>query len=79
MDAQTSTTHITAVPAGRDRDGNPLTGRHDYEADSRREDWGDNCTRIFVRRPDLDVANSKWGPAFAPAVVLTDSIQAVTA
>lgn len=68
---ETSTTTITAVPCGKDRDGQPLKARQ-YVVDHRREDWGDGRTRIFVRRPDLDARPGQG--CFAPEVVRTDSI-----
>src|SRR5690606_41123787 len=64
-------TTITARPAGRDRHGNPIR-TYRYVVDERREDWGDNRTRIFVRRPDLDARSGQQ--CFVPEVVLTDSI-----
>lgn len=82
MEGTSNTSTITAIPCGRDRHGNPITRRNTYEVDARREDWGDNRTRIFVRRRDLD--RDRWGnratrPSFAPEVVRTDSIQAASA
>jgi hypothetical protein len=64
-------TTITAVPCGKDRHGQPLKPRQ-YVVDERREDWGDNRTRVFVRRPDLDARPGQ--ECFAPEVVRTDSI-----
>ncbi|MDO2394743.1 hypothetical protein [Mycobacterium avium] len=65
------TTTITAAPCGRDRHGNPLAPRR-YVVDARREDWGDGRTRVFERRPDLEVGDGTL--RFAPVVVRTDSI-----
>lgn len=72
MTTNHTTTTITAIPAGRDRHGAPLTRRNTYEADASREEWGHNRTRIFVRRPDLDARPGQQ--QFAPVVVLSDSI-----
>lgn len=67
-----ATTTITAVPCGRDRHGEPLAARR-YVVDARREDWGDGRTRVFERRPDLEVGDGTL--RFAPVVVRTDSIR----
>lgn len=68
-----TTTTITATPCGKNRHGNPITRVNTYVVDERREDWGDNRTRIFVRRPDLDARPGQQ--CFAPEVVRTDSIK----
>lgn len=75
-DTKTTST-ITAVPCGKDRQGNPIVRRNIYVVDERREDWGDNRTRIFVERPDLSPGPGQQ--RFAPEVVRTDSLRAVSA
>lgn len=67
----TTTTTITAAPCGKDRHGQPLKPRS-FVVDERREDWGDNRTRVFVRTPYLDAYPGQ--DCFAPEVVRTDSI-----
>lgn len=74
---------ITAVPAGKDRHGEPLKPRT-YTIDRDPEDWGDNRSRIFgqlplpaspaARQEELTRGRRSTGPL---AVVLTDSIEAV--
>lgn len=61
------TTTITAVPCGRDRYGNTLAPRR-YVVDARREDWGDGRTRVFERRPDLEVGDGTWVEQMSPEV-----------
>jgi hypothetical protein len=73
--SETST--ITAVPQGRRADGTPIRRRNTYEARQTREDWGHGLTRIFVRRRDLEFFGS--GPQFVPELVLTNSIEEVSA
>lgn len=67
-----TTTRISAIPCGKTRHGDPLPTRT-FEVDERREDWGDNRTRVFVRRPDLDARPGQQ--CFAPELVRTDSIR----
>lgn len=72
MGSTSVTITITATPCGRDRHGNQLAGRR-YVVDARREDWGDGRTRVFERRPDLEVGDGT--PRFIPVVVRTESIR----
>lgn len=67
---------VTATPAGRDRDGNPITRRVTYVIDRRPEPFGEGCSRIFSENRTLPDGNG--GYHFTPDVVLTDSIQDTT-
>ena len=68
-----STRTITAIPAGKDRHGNPTTTRYTHTIDRAPEDWGNNKTRIFVENRTFKDAAGKF--LFTPVVVLSDSIQ----
>jgi len=64
---------ITAIPAGKDRHGDPIATRYTYRIDRTPEDWGDNKSRIFVENRTFKDENGF--PIYTPNVVLTDSIQ----
>lgn len=64
---------ITAIPAGRDRHGNPLT-RRTYVIDRRPEDgFSAGKSRIFAENRSHQDPDGRF--IFTPAVVLTDSIE----
>lgn len=66
---------ITAIPAGRDRTGQPITRRRTYLIDRDPEDWGGNRSRIFSENRSMRHPGGRF--IFTPWVVLTDSIQEV--
>lgn len=65
---------VTAIPAGRDRDGNPITRRVTYVIDRRPEPFGEGRSRIFSENRTIPKVRGD-GFEFTPDVVLTDSIE----
>ncbi|KMM44883.1 hypothetical protein CWIS_13760 [Cellulomonas sp. A375-1] len=73
MPTSNGTRRITAIPAGRDRDGKPLRPR-EFTIDRGPEDWGDGRSRIFAENASHQHPNG--ANVFTPIVVLTASIEA---
>ena len=76
--SETKTTRITAIPCGRNRDGEPIARRYDYELVREPEPYGERAGRAFSRLWGLDKAGSRAldRDVIVPlAVVWTDSIE----
>lgn len=69
-------TKITAIPAGRMANGQPITKRYAYTVDRPAEDWEGGRSRIFAENRTFRAPGGR--PMFTPVVVLTDSIQPAT-